>query len=81
MCGGFPGHPHDGHVLGAQLDLPNNLLQNLGRSREQVIVDLGLRGADAGNPRAQGVHRTTYKSPSDPEKRRLKWRQASCDKP
>ena len=37
----FPGNPYDGHVLSAQLEQTANLLQDLGRSPKQVIVDLG----------------------------------------
>ena len=38
----FPGNPYDGHVLSAQLEQTSNLLQDLGRSPKQVIVDLGV---------------------------------------
>ncbi len=40
----FRGNPYDGHVLNAQLVQTANLLQDLGRSPKQVIVDLGYRG-------------------------------------
>jgi IS5 family transposase len=72
----FPGNPYDGHVLSAQLEQTSNLLQDLGRSRKQVIVDLGYRGVDADNPGVQIIHRGKYKSLSDHEKRLLKRRQA-----
>jgi IS5 family transposase len=72
----FPGNPYDGHVLNAQLEQTTNLLQDLGRSPKQVIVDLGYRGVDADNPGVQIIHRGKYKSLSDHEKRRLKRRQA-----
>ena len=72
----FPGNPYDGHVLSAQLEQTNNLLQDLGRSPKQVIVDLGYRGVDADNPGVQIIHRGKYKSLSDHEKRLLKRRQA-----
>ena len=72
----FPGNPYDGHVLHAQLEQTTNLLQDLGRSPKQVIVDLGYRGVDADNPGVQIIHRGTYKSLSDHEKRLLKRRQA-----
>ena len=71
-----PGNPYDGHVLSAQLEQTNNLLQDLGRSPKQVIVDLGYRGVDADNPGVQIIHRGKYKSLSDHEKRLLKRRQA-----
>jgi IS5 family transposase len=72
----FPGNPYDGHVLSAQLEQTTNLLQDLGRSPKQVIVDLGYRGVDADNPGVQIIHRGKYKSLSDHEKRLLKRRQA-----
>jgi len=53
-----------------------NLLQDLGRSPKQVIVDLGYRGVDADNPGVQIIHRGKFKSLSDHEKRLLKRRQA-----
>ena len=72
----FPGNPYDGHVLSAQLEQTTNLLQDLGRSPKQVIVDLGYRGVDADNPSVQIIHRGKYKSLTDHEKRLLKRRQA-----
>ena len=72
----LPGNPYDGHVLSAQLEQTTNLLQDLGRSPKQVIVDLGYRGVDADNPGVQIIHRGKYKSLSDHEKRLLKRRQA-----
>jgi transposase, IS5 family len=72
----FPGNPYDGHVLSAQLEQTTNLMQDLGRSPKQVIVDLGYRGVDADNPGVQIIHRGKYKSLSDHEKRLLKRRQA-----
>jgi IS5 family transposase len=72
----FPGNPYDGHVLHAQLEQTTNLLQDLGRSPKQVIVDLGYRGVDADNPGVQIIHRGKYKSLSDHEKRLLRRRQA-----
>ena len=72
----FPGNPYDGHVLSAQLEQTSNLLQDLGRSPKQVIVDLGYRGVDADNPGVQIIHRGKYMSLSDHEKRLLKRRQA-----
>ena len=72
----FPGNPYDGHVLSAQLEQTANLLQDIGRSPKQVIVDLGYRGVDADNPGVQIIHRGKYKSLSDHEKKLLKRRQA-----
>ena len=72
----FPGNPYDGHILSAQLEQTTNLLQDLGRSPKQAIVDLGYRGVDADNPGVQIIHRGKYKSLSDHDKRLLKRRQA-----
>jgi len=72
----FAGNPYDGHVLSAQLEQTSNLLQDMGRSPKQVIVDLGYRGVDADNPGVQIIHRGKYKSLTDHEKRLLKRRQA-----
>ncbi|MGK2897514.1 MAG: IS5 family transposase [Burkholderiaceae bacterium] len=72
----FPGNPYDGHVLSAQLEQTTNLLQDLGRSPKQVIVDLGHRGVDTDNPGVQIIHRGKYKSLTEHEKKLLKRRQA-----
>jgi IS5 family transposase len=72
----FPGNPYDGHILSAQLDQTSNLLQDLGRTPRQAIVDLGYRGVDADNPGVQIIHRGKYKSLSEQEKKLLKRRQA-----
>jgi IS5 family transposase len=42
----FPGNPHDGHTLAAQLEQTNTLLQDLGVKPTTAIVDLGYRGVD-----------------------------------
>ena len=72
----FPGNPYDGHVLSAQLEQTTNLLQDLGRTPKQAIVDLGYRGVDADNPGVQIIHRGKYKSLSEHEKKLLRRRQA-----
>ena len=72
----FPGNPYDGHILAAQLEQTTNLLQDLGRSPTQVIVDLGYRGVDADNPGIEIIHRGRYKSLTAQQKRWLKRRQA-----
>src|SRR5450631_1305525 len=72
----FPGNPYDGHVLAVQLEQTTNLLQDLGRSPTQVIVDLGFRGVDADNPGIEIIHRGRYKSLTLQQKRWLKRRQA-----
>ena len=73
----FPGNPYDGHVLNAQLEQTSSLLQDLGRSPKQVVVDLGYRSVDADNPGVQIIHRGKHKSLTEHEKRLLKRRQAS----
>ena len=73
----FPDNPHDGHILAAQLEQTTNLLQDLGRSPTQVIVDLGFRGVDADNPGVEIIHRGRYKPLTSQHKRWLKRRQAS----
>jgi transposase, IS5 family len=72
----FPGNPYDGHILAAQLEQTTNLLQDLGRSPTQAIVDLGFRGVDADNPGVQIIHRGRYKTLTSQQRRWLKRRQA-----
>ena len=72
----FPGNPYDGHILAAQLEQTTNLLQDLGRSPTQAIVDLGFRGVDADNPGVEIIHRGRYKTLTAQQKRWLKRRQA-----
>ena len=72
----FTGNPYDGHILAAQLEQTSNLLQDLGRSPTQAIVDLGFRGVDADNPGVQIIHRGRYKTMTSQHKRWLKRRQA-----
>jgi IS5 family transposase len=52
------------------------LLQDLGRSPTQAIVDLGFRGVDADNPGVQIIHRGRYKTMTNQQRRWLKRRQA-----
>lgn len=72
----FPGNPYDGHILAAQLEQTTNLLQDLGRSPTQAIVDWGFRGVDADNPGVEIIHRGKYKTLTSQQKRWLKRRQA-----
>lgn len=72
----FPGNPFDGHTLAQQLEQTSNLLQDLGRTPKQVIVDLGYRGVDADNPGVQIIHRGKYKTLTALQRRWLKRRQA-----
>ena len=72
----FPGNPFDGHILWAQIEQTTNLMQDLGRSPTQAIVDLGFRGVDADNPGVEIIHRGKYKSLTSQQRRWLKRRQA-----
>ena len=72
----FPGDPFDGHTLSAQLEQTTNLLQDLGRSPKQAIVDLGYRGVDADNRGVEIIHRGRYKSLTKQQRKWLKRRQA-----
>ena len=72
----FPGNPYDGHVLNQQLEQTTILLEDTGKSPQQVIVDLGYRGVDQDNPTVEIIHRGKYKSLTKPQRRWLKRRQA-----
>lgn len=72
----FPGNPYDGHILSAQLEQTNILLEDVGRSPKEVVVDLGFRGVDRDNPRVEIIHRGKYKSLTKQQRRWLKRRQA-----
>jgi len=72
----FPGNPYDGHTLAAQLEQTNTLLQDLGRSPKQAIVDMGFRGADDDNPGIEIIHRGRDQTLTSRQKRWLKRRQA-----
>ena len=72
----FAGNPYDGHILCAQIEQTTNLLQDLGRSPTQAIVDLGFRGVDADNPGIEIIHRGKYKTLTSQQRRWLKRRQA-----
>ena len=72
----FPGNPYDGHQLNAQLEQTGILLQDIGITPRQVIVDLGYRGVDRDNPGVEIIHRGKHKSLTGPQRRWLKRRQA-----
>ena len=72
----FPGNPYDGHTLSAQLEQSGILLEDVGRTPKQVVVDLGYRGVDAQNPGVEIIHRGRYKSMRSRQRRWLKRRQA-----
>jgi transposase, IS5 family len=71
----FAGNPYDGHTLAAQLKQTSNLMQDVGLTPKQVIVDLGYRGVDADNPGVQINHRGRYKSLTSLQRKWLKRRQ------
>jgi len=72
----FPGNPYDGHVLAAQLEQTNMLLEDAGKSPKQVFVDLGYRGVDHDNPNVEIIHRGKYKSLTRYQRRCLRRRPA-----
>ena len=53
----FPGNPYDGHTLSAQLEQTCILLEDVGRSPKEVVVDLGFRGVDRDNPQVRAIQR------------------------
>ncbi len=72
----LPGNPYDGHLLNVQLEQTAILLEDVGRTPKQVVVDLGFRGVDADNPTVKIIHGGKFKSPMKPQRRWLKRRQA-----
>ena len=72
----FPGNPYDGHLLNEQLEQTAILLEDVGRTPKEVVVDLGFRGVDADNPTVEIIHRGKFKSLTKPQRRWLKHRQA-----
>jgi IS5 family transposase len=72
----FPGNPYDGHILSAQLEQTGILLEDVGRTPKEVVVDLGYRGVDRDNPEVEIIHRGRYKSLTAQQRRWLKRRQA-----
>jgi IS5 family transposase len=71
-----PGNPYDGHTLAAQLEQTNKLLEDVGRTPRQVVVDRGYRGVDADNPGVEIFHPGRIKSMTRQQLRWLKRRQA-----
>jgi IS5 family transposase len=72
----FPGNLYDGHILSAQLEQTNILLERWAVSPKDVVVDLGYRGVDHDNPQVQIIHRGKFKSLTPQQRRWLKRRQA-----
>jgi IS5 family transposase len=72
----FPGNPYDGHILREQLEQTGILLEDVGITPKQVVVDLGYRGVDQDNPGVEIIHRGKYRSLTRQQRRWLKRRQA-----
>ncbi|MDR0274870.1 MAG: hypothetical protein LBI48_05955, partial [Burkholderiaceae bacterium] len=72
----FTGNPYDAHTLAGQLEQAGILTEEIGAKPKQVIVDLGYRGVDAGNPGVEIIHRGKLKSLTNQQRRWLKRRQA-----
>jgi transposase, IS5 family len=72
----FPGNPHDGHTLAAQIKQTNNLLQDIGLKPTSAIVDLGYRGLDKDLAPVEVIHRGKSKSLTPKQKIWLRRRQA-----
>ena len=72
----FLGNPYDGHILAAQLEQTGILLEDVGHTPKEVVVDLGYRGVDRDNPEVEINHRGKYKSLTAHQRRSLKRRQA-----
>ncbi len=72
----FPGNPYDGHILSAVLEQVSNLTQDIGTTLKHIVVDLGFRGVDAGNPDKEIIHKGKYKSLDTQQKRWLRRRSA-----
>jgi IS5 family transposase len=72
----FPGNPYDGHILAAQLEQTGILLEDVGHTPKEVVMDLGYRGVDHDNPEVEIIHRGKYKSLTAQQRRWLKRRQA-----
>jgi IS5 family transposase len=72
----FPCNPYDGHILSAQLERTNILLEGTGRIPKQVVVDLGYRGVEHDNPDVEIFHRGKFQSLDRWQRRWLRRRQA-----
>ena len=72
----FAGNPYDGHILSAQLEQTNILLEDTGKQVKQVFADLGFRGVDRDNPGIDICHRGKFKSLSKRQRRWLRRRPA-----
>lgn len=70
----FPGNPYTGHILAAQLEQTNILLEDVGCTSKQVVVDSGSYGVDADNPGVEIIHRGCFRSMTAQLRRWLKRR-------
>lgn len=65
----FPGNPYDGHILNEQLEQTSILLEDVGRTPKEVVVDLGFRGVDGDKPNVEIIHRGKFKSLTNRQRR------------
>lgn len=72
----FPGNPYDGHILSAQIEQANILMEGTGKEIREVFADLGFRGVDADNPGIEIVHQGKFKSLTKQQRKWLKRRSA-----
>ena len=72
----FPGNPYDGHILREQLEQTGILLEDTGKTPQEVVINLGFRGVDRDNPGVDIIHRGKYRSLTSRQRRWLKRRQA-----
>ena len=74
----FAGNPYDGHILAAQLEQTNILLEDVGVKPKTAIVDLGFRGksVEYHNPEIELIHRGKFKQLTQEQRRWLRRRQA-----
>ena len=72
----FPGNPHDGHTLAAQIEQTATLLENIGAKPTTAVVDLGYRGVDDDVPTVNVIHRGKAKRLTARQKTWLRRRQA-----
>lgn len=78
----FAGNPYDGHILAAQLEQTNILLEDVCVKPKTAIVDLGFRGksVEYHNPEIELIHRGKFKQLTQEQRRWLRRRQAVTSK-
>lgn len=72
----FAGNPYDGHILSAQMEQTGILLEDVGVTPKQAVVDLTFRGVDADNPGLEIIHRGRHTSQTKQQRDWVKRRQA-----